>query len=95
VRGRLAPEAGALLMRALDAAREELYRTGLKEDDPPSMVQQQADALVLLTEAALHHGIDPGTSGERYHVVVHVDAAVLANADQPGQSVLECSAPLV
>jgi hypothetical protein len=53
------------------------------------MAQRQADALVLLAEAALHHGIDPGTSGERYQVVVHVDAAVLANADQPGQSVLE------
>jgi 5-methylcytosine-specific restriction endonuclease McrA len=89
VRGRLTPEAGALLMRALDAAREALYRKRAKEDDPPTMAQQQADALVLLAEAALHHGIDPGTSGERYQVVVHVDAAVLANADQPGQSVLE------
>src|SRR5437660_3981213 len=34
-------------------------------------------------------GIDPGAPGERYQVVVHVDAAVLADADQPGQSVLE------
>jgi len=31
----------------------------------------------------------PGAPGERYQVVVHVDAAVLANADSPGQSVLE------
>jgi len=53
------------------------------------MEQQQADALALLAETALHHGIDPGPSGERYQVVVHVDAAVLADADQPGQSVLE------
>ena len=89
VRGRLTPEAGALLMRALDAARDELYRKQAKEDDPPSMVQQQADALALLAETALHHGIDPGTAGERYQVVVHVDAAVLANADHPGQAVLE------
>src|SRR5207249_4183111 len=36
-----------------------------------------------------HRGIDPGTPGERYQVVVHVDAAVLADADAPGQSVLE------
>ena len=53
------------------------------------MEQQQADALALLAETALHHGIDPGAPGERYQVVVHVDAQVLADADQPGQSVLE------
>ena len=45
------------------------------------MEQQQADALALLAETALHHGIDPGAPGERYQVVVHVDAAVLADAD--------------
>jgi 5-methylcytosine-specific restriction endonuclease McrA len=53
------------------------------------MVQQQADALALLAETALHHGIDPGAPGERYQVVVHVDASVLADADAPGQSLLE------
>ena len=53
------------------------------------MAQQQADALALLAETALHHGLDPGAPGERYQVVVHVDAGVLADPDQPGQSVLE------
>ena len=53
------------------------------------MEQQQADALGLLAETALHHGIDPGAPGERYQVVVHVDAPVLADPDQPGQAVLE------
>src|SRR5687768_8736467 len=53
------------------------------------MGQQQADALVLLAEAALHHDLDPGATGGRYQVVVHVDAAVLADADAPGESVLE------
>jgi hypothetical protein len=89
VRGRLAPEAGARLMRALDAAREELYRRRAELDDAPSMAQQQADALALLAEVALHNAIDPGPSGERYQVVVHVDAAVVSDADHPGQSVLE------
>ena len=41
------------------------------------MAQQQADALQLLAETALHHGIDPGTPAEHYQVVVHVDATVL------------------
>jgi 5-methylcytosine-specific restriction endonuclease McrA len=99
LRGRLAPEVGALLLRALDAARETLYQrrrpTGAipPTTDPateaPTRAQQQADALALLAEAALHHELDPGAPGERYQVVVHVDAAVLADPDQPGQSVLE------
>ena len=57
--------------------------------ETPTMPQQQADALALLAETALHHGIDPGAPAERYQVVVHVDAPVLADADAPGQSVLE------
>ena len=58
----------------------------------PRFERQQADALALLAETALHHGVDPGAPGERYQVVVHVDAEVLADADQPGQSVLEAGA---
>src|SRR5205807_9433459 len=57
--------------------------------ETPSVGQQRADALALLAETALHHGLDPGAPGERYQVVVHVDAEVLADPEQPGQSVLE------
>jgi hypothetical protein len=92
VRGRLTPEAGAVLVKALAAAREVLYprrRDQAPEADPPTMEQQQADALVTLAEVALHHELDPGAPGERYQVVVHVDADVLADACVPGQSVLE------
>ena len=93
IRGRLAPEVGALLLRALEAARETLYQQDRsvtdQEQDPPSVEQQRADALALIAETALHQGMDPGAPGERYQVVVHVDAAVLADADQAGQCVLE------
>jgi len=92
LRGRLTPEVGALLVQALAAARETLYQQGREKEpdaDPPTMVQQQADALALLAETAMHHGIDPGAPAERYQVVVHIDAEVLADPDQPGQSVLE------
>src|SRR5205814_7653447 len=97
VRGRLTAEVGALLVQALAAAREAVYPKNVPAgtcapgvpQETPTMEQQQADALALLAETALHHGIDPGAPGERYQVVVHVDAAVLADADQPGQSVLE------
>ncbi|MGH7384520.1 MAG: DUF222 domain-containing protein [Candidatus Rokuibacteriota bacterium] len=95
----MAPEVGALLRRALDAARETLYQRRRANEvvppvsDPataaPTRPQQQADALALLAETALHHELDPGAPGERYQVVVHVDAAVLADPAQPGQSVLE------
>ena len=101
IRGRLAPEVGTLLLKALDAARETLDQRARASEagrgsaeprpvtDLPSLEQRQADALGLLAETALHHGIDSGTPGERYQVVVHVDAPVLADADHPGQSVLE------
>src|SRR5262249_53358594 len=88
-RGRLRPEQGAVLMQALEAGRESLYQKADFSSDPPSMEQQRVDALALIADSALHHGIDPGVAGERYQVVVHVDAAVLADADAPGQSVLD------
>ena len=95
VKGRLEPEVGALVMQALAAARESLYQRSRQRAtfnagaegvsaETPSLSQQQADALALLAETALHHGLDPGTPGERYQVVVHVDAEVLADPDQPG-----------
>src|SRR5207245_1201316 len=108
IHGRLEPETGAVLMKALEAAREVLsQRAGLISKnvpaetfqdpaaDPPAFSQQQADALALLAETALHHGLAPGTPGERYQVVVHIDAPVLAESDAPaapsapGQSALE------
>src|SRR5213592_3972777 len=98
IHGRLEPETGAVLMKALEAAREVLSQPETFQDpaaDPPAFSQQQADALALLAETALHHGIAPGTPGERYQVVVHVDAPVLAETDvpadpdAPGQSALE------
>src|SRR5439155_17231876 len=99
IRGRLAPEVGAVVMKALDAARETLYRRSWQTfadatpegvpAETPSMAQQQADALALVAETALHRGIDPGNAGDRYQVVVHVDAPVLAEAEAPVQSDLE------
>jgi hypothetical protein len=91
IQGRLAPEVGALLVKALEAARETLYlrREHEPDGDQPTMEQQQADALALLAETALHHDLDPGAPGDRYQVVIHVDAAVLADPAQAGQSVLE------
>ena len=102
IRARLEPQAGAVVIQAITAAREALHqRVKNAPDGPaepryhdgspeaPTFQQQEADALALVAETALHYGINPGSPGERYQVVVHVDAAVLADADAPGQSVVE------
>ena len=78
VRGRLAPEAGAALVRALDAAAAKLYqsRPAPREPGEPAVpvAQRRADALGLVAESALAGGLDPGTRGDRYQVVLHVEA---------------------
>ncbi|HEV8587159.1 MAG TPA: DUF222 domain-containing protein [Methylomirabilota bacterium] len=79
----------------LSHARGAVHTGRIVCEDNPDWGRQQADALTLLAETALHHGIDPGTPGERYQVVVHVDAAVLTETEgptdpaDPGQSSLE------
>ncbi len=85
LRARLEPEAGAVLMQALAAAREKVYQPNVPAgawtvsvgNEAPTWGHVQADALGLIAETALHHGMEPGSTGERYQVVVHVDAAVL------------------
>jgi 5-methylcytosine-specific restriction endonuclease McrA len=95
LRGRLTPEIGELFLSALDAARSALSSrgrcTGEHTDpvDQPSTEQQRADALALLAETALHHGVDPGAPGERHQVVVHVDVSTLSEPEQPGAAALD------
>jgi hypothetical protein len=94
ISGRLAPEAGAALLRALDAGVEALYGPpkGLAPAAAPEPTeevfweQRRADALGLVAESALTASLDPGTRGDRYQVVVHVDAEVLADGGEGGAS---------
>ena len=121
VRGRLTPEVGAVLRRALaaacdqarakrgpgagagaglvantsaeaashtpavssadaaaeaEAAAEEAM--AVEEELAPTFAQRQADAIGVLAECALAGGLDRGTAGDRYQVVVHADAGALA-----------------
>ena len=103
VRGRLTPEVGAVLRRALDAACDAARRAPAPAPAPddgeeaavaseeaaageaaagageePTLAQRQADAIGVVAEAALAGGLDKGTAGDRYQVVLHVDAAALA-----------------
>ena len=98
VTGRLAPEAGAALLRALDAGVEQLYGPrcgqpsgGANEPaDELSFEQRRADALGLVAESALAAGLDAGNRGDRYQVVVHVDAEALAAEVAAGEGGSSC-----
>ena len=84
IRGRLSPEVGAVVRRALEAAADRL-RTDVsaKEAAETSFGQRQADALGLLAESALSSDPDRGTAGDRYQVVLHVEPESL-RADAGG-----------
>lgn len=80
IRGRLTPEVGAVVQRALEAAADALFRDaasaakagGMAEEVNPA--QRRADALGLIAETALSASLDAGNAGDRYQVVVHVSA---------------------
>ena len=78
VRGRLAPEVGAVVRRALEAAADRL-RAEVSPDEAAetSTEQRRADALGLVAESALAGGLDRGTAGDRYQVVLHVEPEAL------------------
>ena len=119
VRGRLTPEVGAVLRRALEAACDQARAKrgpgsgagaglaanssaeaashapavssadaaaeaaaeeamAVEEKLAPTFAQRQADAIGMLAECALAGGLDRGTAGDRYQVVLHVDAGALA-----------------
>ena len=104
VRGRLEPEVGAVLMRAIEAASDALYR-GEDGDARTRNRQRRADAAGLVAERALAagfggggtgdgagefgRGVGSGSRAERYQVVVHTDAATLMERGETGRSELD------
>jgi len=95
LRGRLSPEVGAVVQRALEAASEQLRQASAPADDAHGLAQEvtpaqrRADALGLLAESALAHELDRGTAGDRYQVVLHVEGDSLRADGTAGQAVLE------
>ena len=87
MRGRLEPEAGAVLMRAIEAASDALYRTEHPDARPRSR-QRRADAAGLIAERALAAGFggESGTRAERFQVAVHTEMATLEKDGEPGRS---------
>ncbi len=98
IRGRLDPEQGEALRKALDHAEQVLFRreqetlAGQVAGDvveKTTHTQRRADALVLLAETALETGLDSPANRQRAEVVLHVDSDVLGEEDGDGQSCLE------
>ena len=102
IRGRLSPELGAVVQRALEAATERLYQdapgrendsdSGVPGADPDAsatVAQRRADALGLLAESALAADLDRGSAGDRYQVVLHVETDALREDSDAGQAVLD------
>ncbi|MEN8376805.1 MAG: DUF222 domain-containing protein, partial [Gemmatimonadota bacterium] len=105
VRGRLDPEVGAVLMRAIEAASDVLYRgeRASSGDDETLPEQRRADAVGLLAERALAAGFCDGplsgSRAERYQVVLHVEETGLKDpatrsAMHPTHVSAETSEPL-
>jgi hypothetical protein len=86
IHGRLAPEDGALFLRALEAVRDTAWgQSRLKDrsrgsaEPRPARQASRSEALVALCDAALAHAGEGRPARERYQVVVHVDEAALSH----------------
>jgi hypothetical protein len=94
LQARLAPEDGALVLQALEAARQRLWKDGEQERrgsaEPRELELRPSnvDALVAVADAALAEEGKLRGGADRYQVVVHVDQAAL-RGDRDGASVLE------
>lgn len=100
VRARLAPEDGALFLKAIETGREAIRnheqacsiasQGGSAEPEPGSQAHRPAaingaDALMEVAERSLASDSAPRPAGERHQVVVHADLEALAgDKAQPG-----------
>jgi hypothetical protein len=87
ISARLAPEDGAVFTAAIDAAQGPLWGAGSAE--PPTPRLMPAEALAAVAAAALASSSErPG--GERFQVVVHVDADTLSGTgDADGECAVD------
>jgi hypothetical protein len=91
LKARLPADIGVLLVKALDAAVEDISTphvpagTSVNQpcdsaDERPSYAARRADALGVLAESFLKHGGEALNGGERQQIVVHVDAETLRDS---------------
>jgi len=103
LQARLAPEQGAVVMKALEVSTDTLgdEQNGSAERSPgqttapgepvakPTGDQLRADALVRVAERALDADATGAADTDKFQVVVHVDAEVLADPAADGRCELE------
>jgi hypothetical protein len=81
LKARLPAVAGALVLKALEAALEGLPKAAISadvvEERPIPYSARRADALAALAESFLAKSDSRSSSADRYQVVVHVDAETL------------------
>ncbi|HKB50199.1 MAG TPA: DUF222 domain-containing protein [Solirubrobacterales bacterium] len=87
IRGRLAPEDGALFLKTVEAGRgairereeaDSAVSQGGSAEPTPTKRVNDADALMEVAERSLAGGASPRPAGERHQVIVHADAEALA-----------------
>ena len=89
VKGRLTPEQGALLKKALECGMDEDFEeqknvsADTSEEERSSFAARRADALVRMAESYLSGSSSQSNGGDRYLVHVHTDADTL-KADGTG-----------
>jgi hypothetical protein len=104
VRARLAPEDGALFVRALEAARDRLQERDSSEERGSAEPRRptSAEALAAMADLALSDASHGRRGGERYQIVVHVDAREATSVLEDGPALapetserLACDASIV
>lgn len=93
LKARLPAESGALLVKALDAAMEDVpFASAVQPDEDPLDVPagtptvkfptsaRRADALGLIVESFVQHGVETMRGGDKHQIVVHVDAETLRDS---------------
>jgi hypothetical protein len=82
IHGRLAPEDGAVFLKAMDAARDALWERERGSAEPRTW-PSSAETIVAMADASLASG-GARSGGERYQVLVHVDLDALVTDDTEG-----------
>jgi Domain of unknown function (DUF222)/HNH endonuclease len=93
LKARLPAEAGAVVLKALEAAMDDMP---IERDDPTASVVpfnaessavrvpasvRRADALALVMESFVAHGLAALSGGDKHQIVVHVSAETLRNSE--------------
>ena len=99
IQGNLPADEGALLLKALEIARDELLASYVAHaeadgvparDGEPAATPNRADALVALAETTISRGAQAASGGDRHQVVVHIDAG---RADSTAPPCPDCAGP--